>query len=451
MAIEQASQESEACCSPQTTSCCAPSDALSVSDARPEDLAQIETLLSAASLPLEGAADHLDGFIVVRDGRALKGAICMEEYGSEVLLRSTVVANDARETGVGSILVKAFIERARGRSKDRIYLLTDTAPVFFERFGFHYLESSDEIPESVKGSKEFSLCRAIGADAMVLDLTKPAMDEEQLKAEVRRKYAGVARSAASKEPSSCCGTPASQKTQVTRDLYSGEKATCIPGSSLEASRGCGDPTSKVGLKAGEVVLDLGSGGGVDVFLAAREVGETGKVYGLDMTDEMLELARQQAVDYGFDNVEFIKGEIESIPLPDESVDVVISNCVISLVSDKGAVFKEIFRVLKPGGRVSISDIVSTEPLVPQLKKDLDLWLGCLGGALSLADYRGMMSQTGFDPVGIEKVRVYDLQGLLDGKKAEANASDDDSHTAVLSQWDGQLLSAAVTATRPAMV
>lgn len=447
MAIEQATRESEACCGPQT-SCCAPSSVSSVTAARPEDLAQIEALLSAASLPLEGAADHIDDFMVVRGDAGLKGAICMEDYGNDVLLRSTVVADDARETGIGSILVKAFIERARERGKERIYLLTDTAPIFFERFGFLYLEGSHEMPESVKASKEFSLCRAIGADAMALDLTQPAMDDEQLKAEVRRKYAGVARSVASKEPSSCCGTPAAQKTQVTRDLYSGEKATCIPGAAIEASRGCGDPTSKVALKPGDVVLDLGSGGGVDVFLAAREVGDAGQVYGLDMTDEMLELARQQAADHGFGNVEFIKGEIENIPLPDESVDVVISNCVISLVSDKSAVFKEIFRVLKPGGQVSISDIVSTEPLIPELKKDLDLWLGCLGGALSLADYRGMMNGSGFDPVGIEKVRVYDLQGMLDGKKAEANESDD-SHTAVLSSWNGELLSAAVTATRPA--
>lgn len=415
-----------------------------ISDAQTTDLEQIESLLQSASLPLDGVADHMEDFMVIRDGKKIIGAICMEDYNSDVLLRSVVVAETFRSKGVGSTMVNALLERARNRKKEHIYLLTDTAPVFFERFGFRYIEI-DELPDLVRTSKEFSVCSARRASAMMLDLNKGIMDGEQLKSEVKRKYSKVARVVDNDSSGDSCNAM-SHKTQVTRDLYSSEKSTCIPGSALQASRGCGDPTSGAGLKQGEVVLDLGCGAGADVFLSAREVGIEGKIYGLDMTDEMLDLARKQAVEYGFENVEFIKGEIEDIPLPDQSVDVVISNCVISLVPDKEKAFKEISRVLKPGGRISISDIVSTEPMSPALKKNLDVWLGCLGGALLLDDYNSMLGRTGFDSVNIEKTRVYDLRNMIDGKKAEAN-SDDDSHIKVLSDWRGELLAAAITAVR----
>ena len=216
-----------------------------------------------------------------------------------------------------------------------------------------------------------------------------------IKEAVRNKYGELAR-----EGKPCCDG-------VTENIYDGEELAGVPEAALNASLGCGNPTMLAELHPGETVLDLGSGGGIDVLLSARRVGPAGKAYGLDMTDEMLELARENQRKAGVANVEFLKGEIENIPLPDASVDVVISNCVINLSSDKAQVFREAYRVLKPGGRFAVSDIVGTRPVAPQLRETLERKLGCIAGTLQESEYRGLLADAGFESVGIEPTREHE--------------------------------------------
>ena len=217
---------------------------------------------------------------------------------------------------------------------------------------------------------------------------------------VREKYEKAARKA--REGRSSCCDP------ITSDLYATDELRGIPENALRASLGCGNPTYLTQLLPGETVLDLGSGGGIDVLLSAKRVGPTGKVFGLDMTDEMLELARENQRLAGVENVEFLKGEIENVPLPDNAVDVVISNCVINLSADKARVLREAHRVLKPGGRFAVSDIVVKRELPDELKRDVDLWTGCVAGALLEADYRRLLADAGFQDIEIEQTRVHDI-------------------------------------------
>jgi SAM-dependent methyltransferase len=223
---------------------------------------------------------------------------------------------------------------------------------------------------------------------------------------------------------SCCGAPTSAPTlaptlasegcgcgdQVTTNLYSDAEAAALPGDALRASLGCGNPTALIALRPGEVVLDLGSGGGIDVLLSARRVGPKGKAYGLDMTDEMLALARKNAAEAGATNVAFLKGQIEAVPLPDDHVDVVISNCVINLSSDKARVLREAFRVLKPGGRFAVSDVVIDGPVPADLRRTVELWVGCIAGALETTEYERLLGAAGFREVEIVPTRRYDVAG-----------------------------------------
>ncbi len=212
------------------------------------------------------------------------------------------------------------------------------------------------------------------------------------------------------EGQSCCEPPLviSDGNPITTDLYDDHDSQSVPDDALIASLGCGNPTALIDLAEGQVVLDLGSGGGIDVLLSARRVGPSGKAYGLDMTDEMLELARKNQREAGVTNVEFLKGTIEAIPLPDQSVDVIISNCVINLSADKPAVFREAHRVLSPGGRFAVSDIVVRGDLDPKIRKSVESWVGCVAGALDEDDYRGGLLDAGFDDVEIVPTRVYDF-------------------------------------------
>jgi len=267
-----------------------------------------------------------------------------------------------------------------------------------------------------------------------------------LKDIVRGKY-GEAATRARSGGSSCCGAaPATSSCcdPITSNLYDAGQAGEVPGAALDASLGCGNPTALAELTAGETVLDLGSGGCIDVLLSARRVGPTGKAYGLDMTDEMLALAEENRRRSGLANVEFLKGEIESIPLPDESVDVIISNCVINLSGDKDRVLKEAFRVLKPGGRFAVSDVVVRGEMPATIRKSMELWVGCIAGALSEDDYRAKLAKAGFDGIGVEVTRVYDVDDAraflaAEGIDAEAAAKD----------VDGRIVSAFVRATKPA--
>src|SRR5882724_2264901 len=229
---------------------------------------------------------------------------------------------------------------------------------------------------------------------------------------VKEKY-GQAALRVNSGGSSCCGSSPANTSgcgdPITSNLYDAAQAGEIPEEALLASLGCGNPTALAKLNPGEIVLDLGSGGGIDVLLSAKRVGPTGKAYGLDMTDEMLALANENKYRAGVTNVEFLKGEIENIPLPDNSVDVVISNCVINLSADKDRVFREAFRVLKPGGRFAVSDVVTRGEMLPEIRKSVLLWVGCVAGALEEDDYRSKLVSAGFEQIELEPTRIYRVE------------------------------------------
>jgi SAM-dependent methyltransferase len=236
------------------------------------------------------------------------------------------------------------------------------------------------------------------------------MPETTIKDTIREKYGEAARQAAGAATvGGCCGGSCGADP-ITSDLYADHERADLPDGAVRASLGCGNPTALIDLHPGETVLDLGSGGGIDVLLSARRVGPTGKVYGLDMTDDMLALARRNQAEAGVTNVEFLKGDIEHMPLPDASVDVIISNCVINLAPDKDQVLAEAFRVLKPGGRFAVSDVVSRGEVPEAIRRDVEAWIGCVAGALGEDEYREKLTRAGFTDVGIETWRVYDTEG-----------------------------------------
>ena len=272
-------------------------------------------------------------------------------------------------------------------------------------------------------------------------------DAERIHVAVRERYARAAEEAAS-----CCGSTGSATDLIGRTLYSDEDAEALPEAALSASLGCGNPTMLADLHPGDVVLDLGSGGGIDVLLSARRVAPSGKAYGLDMTPEMLDLARRNQAEAGVTNAEFLEGTMESVPLPDESVDVIISNCVVNLSPDKPAVLREAFRVLRPGGRLAISDIVLRRPLPEEIVRVMGLWTGCVSGALLQADYAEELASAGFGDVTIEPTHVYDRTDLsamagdlssLGGIPATLDLQ------ATLALLDGAVMSAFVRARKPA--
>jgi len=273
-------------------------------------------------------------------------------------------------------------------------------------------------------------------------MTTPSLD---VKEAVKEKY-GQAALRATTGGNSCCGTGAACGTDVdpiTSNLYSDAEKGILPEAAVLASLGCGNPTALAELKAGETVLDLGSGGGIDVLLSAKRVGPAGKAYGLDMTDEMLALARENQKKSGVENVEFLKGEIEHIPLPDNSVDVIISNCVINLSANKDQVLKEAFRVLKPGGRFAVSDVVTRGEMHPDIREKVLLWVGCIAGALEENDYRARLTRAGFENVDLEPTRIYrveDARAFLSGQGLDVDA--------IAPQVDGKFMSAFVRATKP---
>ncbi len=271
------------------------------------------------------------------------------------------------------------------------------------------------------------------------------MSTTEIKDVVRQKY-GEAALRVKSGGSSCCGAAAATSCcdPITTNLYDAAQAGQIPEEALLASLGCGNPTALAQLNAGEVVLDLGSGGGIDVLLSARRVGPTGKAYGLDMTDEMLALANENKRKAGVENVEFLKGEIENIPLPDNSVDVIISNCVINLSADKDSVLREAFRVLKPGGRFAVSDVVTRGEILPEIRQSVLAWVGCIAGAMEENEYREKLVAAGFEQVEIEPTRIYrteDAREFLTGQGIDVDA--------LAPQVDGKFLSAFIRAVKPA--
>ncbi len=272
------------------------------------------------------------------------------------------------------------------------------------------------------------------------------MSSTDIKEVVKEKY-GQAALRVTSGGSSCCGSSPAIGSgcgdPITSNLYDASQAGQIPEEALLASLGCGNPTALAKLNPGEVVLDLGSGGGIDVLLSAKRVGPTGKAYGLDMTDEMLRLANQNKRKAGVDNVEFLKGEIEQIPLPDNSVDVIISNCVINLSADKDRVLREAFRVLKPGGRFAVSDVVTRGEMLPEIRKNVLLWVGCVAGALEENEYRNKLTSAGFEQIELEATRIYrieDAREFLSGQNIDV--------AAIAPQVDGKFMSAFVRAVKP---
>jgi ubiquinone/menaquinone biosynthesis C-methylase UbiE len=270
---------------------------------------------------------------------------------------------------------------------------------------------------------------------------------QDLKAVVRLKYGEAAVLASNGQKSGCCGPSCGcgpdASDPITRDLYDSVTASSLPEAAVLASLGCGNPTALAELREGEVVLDLGSGGGIDVLLSAKRVGPTGKVYGLDMTDEMLALARRNAADAGAENVEFLKGDIESVPLPDASVDVIISNCVINLSADKREVLREAFRVLKPGGRFAVSDVVVRGEVPPEVRRSMELWVGCVAGALEEREFEALLREAGFENPSLEPTRIYEPE---DARSILEEAGLDVAGFA--SAVEGRLMSAFVRATKP---
>jgi SAM-dependent methyltransferase len=271
------------------------------------------------------------------------------------------------------------------------------------------------------------------------------MTETKLKDAVREKYSKAALQVAT-GGGACCGSSPVSSSPITTNLYDVAQADSLPAEAMQASLGCGNPTALAQLAPGEIVLDLGSGGGIDVLLSARRVGPTGKAYGLDMTDEMLALARENQRKAGVENVEFLKGEIEAIPLLDNSVDVIISNCVINLSGDKDQVLREAFRVLRPGGRFAVSDVVTRGDIPQELRRDMLLWVGCLAGALDQSDYAAKLASAGFKAVMIEPTRIYQVE---DAREFFAHKGIDVDKFAA--QADGKFLSAFVRATKPSAV
>ena len=276
------------------------------------------------------------------------------------------------------------------------------------------------------------------------------MAEQDIKQMVKDRYGKAALAVSTGDSSccagsACCGSDSSQAADlITSNLYSDTETAALPAAAVAASLGCGNPTALADLAVGETVLDLGSGGGIDVLLSAKRVGPAGKAYGLDMTDEMLALARENQAKAGATNVEFLKGEMENIPLPDATVDVIVSNCVINLSADKDRVLAEAFRELRPGGRLAVSDVVVRGEVPDAIRRSVELWIGCVAGALEESDYRAKLAKAGFEAVDVEPTRIYkveDAQSFLDRAGLDA--------AAIAPHVDGKFMSAFVRARKPA--
>jgi arsenite methyltransferase len=271
------------------------------------------------------------------------------------------------------------------------------------------------------------------------------MSSEKIPTVVKQRYGEAARRVARGERSGC-GSQASAIPccdPISSNLYGKGETAGLPPQAVAASLGCGNPAALAQLNAGETVLDLGSGGGIDVFLSAKRVGPAGKAYGLDMTDEMLALARENQRKAGLENVEFLKGEIESIPLPRNSVDVVISNCVINLSADKDRVLREAFRVLRPGGRFAVSDVVVRGPVPAEIRRNVELWVGCVAGALGEAEYRSKLAAAGFEEIEVEPTRVYGVEDARQFLTAQGIDVD-----AIAPEVEGKFASAFIRAKKP---
>jgi N-acetylglutamate synthase-like GNAT family acetyltransferase/SAM-dependent methyltransferase len=441
--------------------------------ARAEDLAAAEQLMGVCDLPAEDLATQFgERYVIAEQKGEVVGVAGMELHGPHGLLRSVGVVPWLRGSGLGQKLVENRIAWARARGIDSLYLLTMTAERYFARNGFATIDRELAPPE-IRAAKEFAeLCPSTAvlmaytggaagsvarpgvtlAAGMLKDggccgagagnrVELAADDPEAVRGLVREYYARAATDARGGQ-SSCCGGSCGAENPITSDLYESHELEGLPDTAVRASLGCGNPTLLAELREGETVLDLGSGGGIDVLLSARRVGATGKAYGLDMTDEMLELARENQRRAGVTNVEFLKGQIEDMPLPDNTVDVIISNCVINLSADKKRVLAEAFRVLKPGGRFAVSDIVVRREIPRAIRHNAELWAGCVAGALEEWTYRDLLQRAGFEDIEVVPTRIYTAEDA--GVISEGVPLDADTRNLL----DGAFMSAFVRARKP---
>jgi len=395
-----------------------------ISEGRAADLDEVLALLASAGLHGGGMPEHLDGFLVAREDGRLVATVGLENHGTVGILRSVAVVPGCRGRGIAAALVRAAISRSLARGHQALYLLTNTAESYFERFGFQRIERAQVHPAALV-SKQFVKKACEQSTVMMLEHKRSGraeMNEHAIRNAVRERYARAATAGAtccdgsgqSGAAASCCDG-AGQRT--------GSASCCAPPAIIFAdgravpeeiagtSLGCGAPIEAAAPQPGETVVDLGSGAGLDAFLAADRVGPSGRAIGVDMTPEMIAKARANADRLGAANVEFRLGEIEHLPLPDACADVLVSNCVINLLPDKRPAFSEAFRVLRPGGRLVVSDIVSAAPL-PDALKTPELWSACLAGALPEADYLGLVARAGFTSIEVLSKRGWDAAGLF---------------------------------------
>jgi N-acetylglutamate synthase-like GNAT family acetyltransferase/SAM-dependent methyltransferase len=372
--------------------------------ARQEDLAAVKRLVRAEGLTLDGLEDAFPGgFEVVEDAAGLAGVAGLEGRGRHGLLRSVVVRPDRRGCGLGRALVERRVREAERRGLEAVYLLTLSAETWFESLGFRRV-LRDAVPAEVRASAEFGTSGCSGAAVMERTLGPSSASDAMLRDAVRAHYGAIARGADGARGDE-------DRNPVTADLYSPSELGGIPLGAAAASLGCGNPIALAELRSGDVALDLGSGGGLDVLLSARRVGPAGRAIGLDTTPEMLALARDHAREAGASNVDFLEGEMEAIPLPEGSVDVVVSNCVLNLSPDKRRAFGEAFRVLKPGGRLAISDVVLRRPLPVAVRERVEAWIGCVAGALTIERYDALLREVGFEAVEIVATRTFGREDL----------------------------------------
>jgi N-acetylglutamate synthase-like GNAT family acetyltransferase/SAM-dependent methyltransferase len=415
--------------------------------ADPRDGRAVRRLLHESALPLDGVEEFFPAAYVVAVSReeGIVGVAGLETHGPDGLLRSVAVAPVARGRGIGEALVRDRLDFARRRDLESVHLLTTTAARWFDRLGFRRADRA-ALPAAIRESVEFTSACPESATAM----SRPVSDAGALRGEIRARYASAAK-AARTGPSSCCGSGSSCGGSADRAPaglalrpeglgYAAADVATLPEQAVQASLGCGNPLLLAELREGEKVLDLGSGGGIDVLLSARRVGPKGWAWGVDMTDEMLSLARENQRAAGVENATFLRGTIESVPLPEASVDVVISNCVINLSTDKAKTIAEAHRVLRPGGRFAVADIVTTHPMPPAAQRAAALWAGCVAGAMTIDEYRRTLADAGFVDVEIEPVQA------VGGDSACCGAGD---VAPELAAWEGKVLSAFVRAVKPA--
>ncbi|UCG53010.1 MAG: arsenite methyltransferase [Candidatus Latescibacterota bacterium] len=424
---------------------------------RREDLKVVSDLVAGVELCSDGIEDQFgEAYVLAEASGKVIACAGIETHGSHGLLRSVAVVPEKRGLKIGKTLVVNRLEWAKSRGIGAVYLLTVTAADYFEALGFERTGRSDTPPE-IQKTHEFSEACPETADVMVFRFGGRGNSREvhamDIKKEVRDKYADAARKiskqtggpAGEKKKASCCGSERSAGAQeaITSGLYDPSELKNVPADAALASLGCGNPTALAELKPGESVLDLGSGGGIDVLLSAKRVGPTGMAYGVDMTDEMLEVARENQRKAGVENVEFLKGEIEKIPLPDGAVDVVISNCVINLSPDKRRVLREAFRVLKPGGRLAVSDIVARGQIPDAIRRDMELWTGCIAGALEENEYRSILEEAGFQGIELQPTRLFRVE-----KGCCGDAQIEVSPGAAGDEIDVTFMSAFIRASKP---